>query len=110
VAGEIVGAAQVDHDGFGERLGHAGAPAGGVEVLGGFGVGVIVEQAVEHRECVGVGLSCLPGVERDRDREAGRLAAAEADVYVDLVGLVEGDVLDQQPRDPFAFPLRGCWV
>ena len=36
--------------------------------------------------------------------------AAEADVDVDLVGLVEGDVLDQQPCDPFAFPLRGCWV
>ena len=55
----------------GEGLLHAGAAAGGVELLGGLGVGVIVEQAVEHREGVGVGLSCLPGVERDRDREAG---------------------------------------
>ena len=88
VAGEMVGAAQVDHDRSGERLVHAGAPASGVELLGGFGVGVIVEQAVEQLEGVGVGLPCLPGVERDRDREAGRLAAAEADLEVDLVALV----------------------
>jgi hypothetical protein len=96
VAGEIVGAAQVDHDVCGEVLVHAGAPAGRVELLGGFGVGVIVEELVEHPERVGVGLSCLPGVERDRDREAGRLATAEADVEVDLIGLVDRDVRDEQ--------------
>ena len=91
----------------GERLVHAGASAGGVELLGGLGVGVIVEELVEHLEGVGVGLAGLPGVERDRDREAGRLAAAEADVEVDLVALVQGDVLDQQSGDPFAFT-GGC--
>ena len=36
-----------------------------------------------------------------------RLAAAEADVQVDLVGLVEGDVLDQQSGDPLALA-GGC--
>jgi hypothetical protein len=68
---------------------------------------VIVEESVEHREGVRVGLAGLPGVERDRDREAGGLPAAEADVQVDLVGFVERDVLDQQAGDALAFS-RGC--
>jgi hypothetical protein len=42
VAGEIVGAAEVDDDVGGEWFVHAGASAGGVELLGGFAVGVIV--------------------------------------------------------------------
>ena len=103
VAGEVVGAADVQDDVGGEGLAGAGVPAAGVELLGGLGVGVSVEQAVEQLEGVGVGLAGLPGVERDRDRQAGGLPAAEADVQVDLVGLVQGDVGDQQPRDPFAF-------
>ena len=37
-----------------------------VELLGGLGVGVIIEQPVDHRERVGVGLAGLPGVQRDR--------------------------------------------
>lgn len=39
------------------------------------------------------------------DGEAGGLSAAEADVDMDLVGLVEGDVFEQQAGDPFAFSL-----
>jgi hypothetical protein len=80
---------------------------GVVELGGGLGVGVGVEQAVEQLDCVGVGLAGLPGPERDRGAEAERLAAAEADVQVDLVGAVEGDVLDQQPRDALALARRG---
>ena len=110
MAGELVGAAEVDDDRAGERLGHAGAPAGGVELGGGLGVGVIVKELVEQLEGVGVGLAGLPGVERDRDGEAGCLPAAEADVEVDLVGLVDGDVLDQQSSDPFPFPGGRRWV
>ena len=36
--------------------------------------------------------------------------SAEADVQVHLVGLVDRDVLDQQPGDPFALARRSCWV
>ena len=67
----------------------------GVELGGDFGIGVVVEQPVELRERVGVGLAQVPRAGWDRDREAGGLAAAEADVEVDLVGSVEGDVVDQ---------------
>ena len=83
VAGELVVAAEVQDDAGGERLVLAGAVTGGVELLGGLGVGVVVEEPVEHCEGVGVGLAGLPGGGRDRDREAGGLAAAEADVQVD---------------------------
>jgi hypothetical protein len=103
VAGELVGVADLKDDVPGERLVGAGPATGGVELCGGFAVGVVVEESVEHREGVGVGLAGFPGVERDRDREAGRLSAAEADVEVELVGLVERDVLDQQPDDALAF-------
>ena len=82
----------------------------GVELGGGLGVGVIVEQPVEQRERVGVRLPQVPRAGWDRDREAGGLAAAEADVEVDLVGLVEGDVFDQEAGDAFAFALRGGGV
>lgn len=81
--------------------------AGLVEQLGGLGVGVGVQELVEQGEGLGVGLAGLPGRWRDRDRQAGALPAAEADVQVDLVGLGEGDVVDEQPGDAFAFPLGG---
>ena len=80
---------------------------GGVEPVGGFGVGVLVEQPVEHGEGVGVRLPGLPGVGRGRDGQGVGLSAAEADVGVDVVGLGERDVVDEQPDDPFTFPLRG---
>ena len=82
----------------------------GVERRGDLGVGVLVEQAVQQRERVGVGLSQVPRAGWDRDGEAGGLPAAEANVDVDLVGLVERDVFDQQADDAFAFALRSARV
>ena len=73
---------------------------GGVEDAGGLGVGV----------GVGVGLAELPGLGRDRDNEAGALPAGEADVQVDAVGLVQGDVVDEEADDAFAIALRGVRV
>ena len=58
-------------------------------------------------EGVGLGLSGLIGGEGYGDDEAGGLSASEADVEVDLVGLVDGDVFDEQPGDAFAFSDRG---
>lgn len=110
VAGEVVGVAQVDDDLRAEWLSGAGAVAGLVEQLGRVGVRVIVEELVEQRERVSVGLAGLEALRRSRDREPDGLPAAETDVQVDLVGLVERDVFDQEPGDPFAFALRRCGV
>ena len=85
----------------------AGAVTGGVECVGGLGVGVGVEEPVELGDGVGAGLAGLPGCGRDRDGEAVGLSAAEADVQVDAVGLVQGDVVDEQADHAFAFALRG---
>ena len=49
-----------------------------------------VEEPVEGGEGVGVGLADLPGLRQDRDGETGGLSAAEPDVQVDTVGLVQG--------------------
>ena len=84
MAGEFVVAAQPGNDPGVEWPVHAGSAAGGVELVGDLGVGVIVEEAVDQREGVGVGLARLPGVQRDRGGEAVGLAAAEADVQVGL--------------------------
>ena len=81
----------------------AAAVSGGVEGVGGLGVGVGVEQPVEFGQGVGLGLSGLIGGEGYGDDEAGGLSASEADVEMDLVGLVDGDVFDEQPGDAFAF-------
>ena len=81
--------------------------AGLVEQFGRLGVGVVVEELIEHGERVWVGLPCFEALGRAWDREAGGLPAAEADVQVDLVGFVERDVLDQQAGDALAFS-RGC--
>ena len=88
----------------------AGAVAGGVEGVGGLGVGVIVEEPVEQGEYIGVGLAGGPGGGRDGDGQAGGLPAAEADVEVDLVGLGQGDVVDEQPGHALALALGGGWV
>ena len=53
---------------------------GGVEFVRGGAVGVLVEELIEQRNDVGGGPFGLPGAERDRDGQAGRLAAAEPDV------------------------------
>ena len=58
-------------------------------------------------EGVSVGLAGLPCGGRDGDGQAGGLSASEANVEVDLVGLVDGDVVDEQAGHAFAFPLRG---
>ena len=100
----------MEHDAGGELAAGSGAVSGGVERVGGLGVGVVVEEPVERGERVGVGLAGCPTRWRDGDGEAGGLPAAEADVEVDLVGLVEGDVVDDEPDHPFAFPLRGGGV
>ena len=81
-----------------------------VESVGGFGVGVVVEEPVEESEGVGVGLVGFPCFGRDGGGEGGGLSAAEADVEVDLVGFGEGDVVDEEPDHAFTFPLGGVGV
>ena len=81
-----------------------------VECVGGFAVGVVVEELVEEGEGVGVGLVGFPCFGWYGDGEAGGLSAAEADVEVDLVGFGEGDVVDEEPDHAFAFSLGGGGV
>jgi hypothetical protein len=69
--------------------------AGLVEQFGRLGVGVVVEELIEHGERVWVGLPCFEALGRAWDREAGGLPAAEADVHVEQVGLVQCHVFDQ---------------
>ena len=56
-----------------------------VEQFGGLGVGVVIEETVEHGEGGGVGLPGVPARQRERDRECGGGPAAEADIEQDLV-------------------------
>ena len=56
VAGQIVGVAQLDDDRWGEGPVHTGAVALLVELLGGLGVGVVVEQPVDLGQDLGWGL------------------------------------------------------
>src|SRR5882757_1486060 len=102
----MVLAANVHDDACGERFVLAGAVTGGVECVGGLGVSVGVEEPME----LGAGLAGLPGCGWDRDDEAVCLSAAEADVQVDAIGLVQGDVVDQQADHAFAVALVGMWV
>ena len=82
----------------------------GVERFGGLGVGVGVEEPVERCDGVGAGLAGLPGCGRYRDGEAAGLSAAQAHVQVDAIGLVQGDVVDEQTDHAFTVPLRGVRV
>ena len=102
VAGQLVATARFEHDASGERLALAEAVTGGVERLGGLGVGAGGEEPVERGQGVGVGLADLPRIRRDRDGETGGLSAAEPDVQVDAVGLVQGDVVDEEADHAFA--------
>ena len=77
-----------------------------VEGLGGLGVGVGVEKAVESGQGVGVGLASLPSAERNGNRKAGDRPTTETDVQVDLLGLDDGDVFDEEPGDPLALAGR----
>ena len=74
-------------------------------MLGDVGVGVFVEELIEQVEGVGCGLAELPCLGRDGCGEAGGLPAAEPDVQVDVVVLDEGDVVEEQAGDAFAFAL-----
>ena len=80
MAGQAVASSQVQHYRGSEGLAGSGMMPGRVEDFGGLSVGVVVEEAVELLEGVSVGLTGLPGCERDGDGEAGGLSAFEADV------------------------------
>ena len=110
MAGQLVAAARFEHDACGEQLALAGAVTAGVEHVGGLGVGVGVQEPIECGEGVGAGLTDLPGLGRDRNGEAGGLPAAEPDMDVDAVGLVQGDVVDQEADYAFTVPLRGVRI
>ena len=110
VAAQIVLAADVHDDRDCERFFLAGAVTGGVERVDGFGVGVGVQEPIELGDGVRAGLAGLPGCGWDRDDKAVGLSAAETHVQVDAVGLVQGDVVDQEADHAFAVALRGVWV
>src|SRR6185312_242482 len=106
----MVLAADVHDDAGGERFVLAGAVTGDVECVGNLGVGVVVEEPVKRFDGVGAGLAGLPGCGWYGDDDALGLAAAEPDVQVDAVGLVQGDVVDEEADHAFAVALVGVWV
>ena len=57
VAGQVVAAACFEHDAGSEGFAFSGVVTGGVERLGGLGVGVGVKELIERCEGVGVGLA-----------------------------------------------------
>ena len=95
VAGQAGVSPDAEHDPRVERLAGPGAVAGGVELLGGLGVGVVVEELVEQSDRVGIGLALLPCSAWQGKADGGVLPAAESDVEVDLIGLVDRDVVYQ---------------
>ena len=107
VAAELVALAEAFDDVAGERLAVEGPEVLGVEDRGDLAFGVFVEELVDLGDQLGRGFALLTDGGREREREAGGLPASEADVKVDLVGAVQRDVVDQQPRDAFAFT-GGC--
>ena len=107
VAGEVVVLAEPDDAQRGEWLSGAGSSSGLVELFGGLGVGVIVEQLVDQLERVGIGLAGLPDRWWERHRQRVCLPAFEACVRGDVLVAGEGDVFDEQPDHAFALALRG---
>src|ERR1700737_3742594 len=106
----MVLAADVYDDGDCERFVLAGAVTGGVERVGGFGVGVGVQEPIEFGDGVLAGLAGLPGCGGDRDDGAGGFSAAEAGGGGGGVGFVQGDGVDEQADHAFTVALLGMWV
>ena len=97
----------MQHDPSGEEPALAGAVVGPVQLGGCLGVGVLVEEPVDVRQGLGLGLARLPGRRRDGDRDAGGLSAAEAGVEPDLAVLDQGDIVEEQSGDALVFPQWG---
>jgi hypothetical protein len=100
----------VQHDASGEGLALAGAALGPVQRVGDLGVGVVIEEPVEGRQGVGLGLAGLPGHRRDGDYGAVGLSSAETDVEVDPAVLDQGDIVEEQPGYALAFPRWGSRI
>ena len=76
-----------------------------VEQLGHLGVGMGVEQLVAAGNGLGWGPPELRRAERERSFETGRLPTPEAHVDMDGIGLVDGDVFDEQADHALALSL-----
>ena len=81
-----------------------------VQRFGGLSVGVGVEQPVERSKRLGLRLAHLIGRQGDGHDQADGLPASEPDVQVDLVGLEDGDVLEEKTGDALALSGRSIGV
>jgi hypothetical protein len=78
--------------------------------VSGLGVGVSVQELIQSADGVGVRLPGLPCSLGAREGQGVGLPATEPDVEVNLVGSVDGYVLDDQSGDALAFTLGGGGV
>jgi len=76
-----------------------------VEQFGNLGIGVTIEKCIATGDGLGRGLTELPCREGQRSFNAGGLPTAQAHVDVDGVGLVNGDIFDEQSDHALSLPL-----
>jgi hypothetical protein len=122
MAGDVVVAAEVEDDAVGEGLVGAALEALSVEVVGGFSVGVGVQELIDAGEGAPGRLPGLVGGGVLGDGEGGGGAAAVADVEVDAAAVAlsaaagagagggDGDVLDDVANEALPFALGGVGV
>src|ERR1035437_4965742 len=68
-----------------------------------FAVAMIIEQTVDLRNEIWLGLANLGNRHGAVEHEAAHRTAAQANVYGDFIRLQEGYIFDQQPKHPLAF-------
>ena len=73
-------------------------------------VGVLVEEFIDGRHDLRLGLAKLPGSTWERELERPRGTATKADVRGELVAAQQSNVFDDQPHEPFAFACGRAWV
>jgi len=81
-----------------------------IEDVGDLGFSVLVEERVDLGDDLRRGLTELPGVLGEGERQAAGGAATEADPHDDLVPFGQRDVLEKQACHAFALALRSARV
>jgi hypothetical protein len=107
---EAVGSSDPEHCPAANLLPAAGPETTLVEDRGNFRICMVFKELVDLGYHRGPGLAHLPRIERQGESQAGGHAAAKAYRGDNLRPLAQGDILDKEPRYPFALPVGGAWL